>query len=110
MINYLYILCHENKNHGKSIFSFSIYHESQLANTLDLPNDNRLDQSSLMLSSAQLHIPHCKNKKHAKAKSIFFTFDLCSNTTNNTMNEYCKNKNPASEHHLFYLGNPLSLS
>src|SRR5258708_5556777 len=59
-----------------------------------------------MSSSAQLHIPYCKNKKHAKAKSTFFTFDLCSYTTN----EYCKNENPASEPHPFYFNHPLLLS
>ncbi len=90
-----------------SIFHLSPkYHESQLANTLDLPNDNRLGQSSPMLSSTQLHIPYHKNKKHAKVKSTFFTFDLCSYT----MNEYCKNENPASEPHPFYFNHPLLLS
>src|SRR5258708_33291453 len=90
-----------------SIFHLSPkYHESRLANTLDLPNDDRLEQSSLMLSSTQLHIPNCKNKKHAKVKSTFFTFDLCSYTTN----EYYENKNPASEPHPFYFNHPLSLS
>src|SRR5258705_3993744 len=89
-----------------SIFHLSPkYHESQLANTLNLPNDDRLEQSS-MSSSAQLHIPYHKNKKCAKVKSTFFTFDLCSYT----MNVYYKNKNPASEPHPFYFNHPLSLS
>src|SRR5260221_9304866 len=93
---------------GNQFFCFpsiSKYHESRLANTLDLPNDDGLEQSS-MLSSAQLHIPYCKNKKHMKAKSTFFTFDLCSYT----MNVYYKNENPASEPHPFYFNHPLSLS
>src|SRR5258707_11522225 len=59
-----------------------------------------------MSSSAQLHIPYRENKKCAKAKSTFFTFDLCSYTTN----EYYKNNNPASEPHPFYFNHPLSLS
>src|SRR5260221_631731 len=89
-----------------SVFHLSTkYHESQLANTLDLPNDDGLEQSS-MSSSAQLHIPYHKSKKHAKAKSTFFTFDLCSYT----MNVYYKNENPASEPHPFYFNHPLSLS
>src|SRR5258708_7833475 len=89
-----------------SVFHLSPkYHESRLANTLDLPNDNRLEQL-LMLSSAQLHIPYHKNKKHAKAKSTFFTFDLCSYTTN----VYYENENPASEPHPFYFNHPLLLS
>src|SRR5258708_14180814 len=82
------------------------YHESQLANTLDLPNDDGLEQSSLMSSSAQLHIPYHENKKCTKVKSTFFTFDLCSYT----MNEYYENENPASEPHPFYFNHPLSLS
>src|SRR5258708_305325 len=90
-----------------SVFHLSPkYHESQLANTLDLPNDDGLEQSSLMSSSAQLHIPYCKNKKCVKAKSTFFTFDLCSYT----MNMCYKNKNPASEPHPFYFNHPLLLS
>src|SRR5258705_4190802 len=41
-----------------SVFHLSPkYHESQLANTLDLPNDDGLEQSSPMSSSTQLHIP-----------------------------------------------------
>src|SRR5258707_54863 len=89
-----------------SVFHLSPkYHKSRLANTLDLPNDDGLEQS-LMLSSAQLHIPYCESKKHVKAKSTFFTFDLCSYTTN----VYYKNKNPASEPHPFYFNHPLSLS
>src|SRR5260221_10150544 len=89
-----------------SVFHLSPkYHESRLANTLNLPNDNGLEQSS-MLSSTQLHIPYHKSKKHAKAKSAFFTFDLCSYT----MNVYYENKNPASEPHPFYFNHPLSLS
>src|SRR5258708_6301682 len=59
-----------------------------------------------MSSSAQLHIPYHKNKKHTKVKSTFFTFDLCSYT----MNEYCENENPASKPHPFYFNHPLSLS
>src|SRR5258707_1982193 len=75
-----------------SVFHLSPkYHKSRLANTLDLPNDDGLEQL-LMLSSAQLHIPYCESKKHAKAKSTFFTFDLCSYT----MNMYYENENPAS--------------
>src|SRR5258708_7678537 len=90
-----------------SVFHLSPkYHESQLANTLDLPNDDGLEQSSPMSSSAQLHIPYRKNKKHAEAKSTFFTFNLCSYTTN----EYYENENPASEPHPFYFNHPLSLS
>src|SRR5258705_13073774 len=82
-----------------SVFHLSPkYHESQLTNTLDLPNDDRLGQSSLMSSSTQLHIPYHENKKCVKAKSTFFTFDLCSYT----MNENCKNENPASDPHPFY--------
>src|SRR5258708_18250811 len=73
---------------------------------LNLPNDDRLEQLSLMSSSAQLHIPYCKNKKCMKAKSTFFTFDLCSYTTS----KYYKNENPASEPHHFYFNHPLSLS
>src|SRR6266436_3636437 len=104
MINYLHIPCCENKNHGKSIFLFSIYLQSTM--NLNLPNDDRLGQSSPMSSSAQLHIPYHKNKKHTKVKSTFFTFDLCSYT----MNEYCENENPASKPHPFYFNHPLSLS
>src|SRR5258706_3213278 len=90
-----------------SVFHLSSkYHESQLANTLNLPNDDRLEQSSLMLSSAQLHIPYHENKKHVKVKSTFFTFDLCSYT----MNVYYENENPASEPHPFYFNHPLLLS
>src|SRR5258707_319399 len=59
-----------------------------------------------MSSSAQLHIPYCENKKHMKVKSTFFTFDLCSYTTN----KYCKNENPASEPHHFYFNHLLLLS
>src|SRR5258708_23017650 len=89
-----------------SIFHISLkYDESRLANTLDLPNDDGLEQS-LMSSSTQLHIPYHESKKHAKAKSPFFTFDLCSYTTN----VYYENKNPASEPHPFYFNHPLSLS
>src|SRR5258708_29261663 len=55
----------------ESIFLFSIYLQSTM--NLDLPNDDRLEQSS-MSSSAQLHIPYRENKKRAKAKSTFFTF------------------------------------
>ena len=89
-----------------SIFHLSPkYHESRLANTLDLPNDDGLEQS-LMSSSTQLHIPYCKSKKRMKAKSTFFTFDLCSYTTN----VYYKNENPASEPHPFYFNHPLSFS
>src|SRR5258708_32282616 len=104
MINYLHILHCKNKNCGKSIFLFSIYLQSTM--NLALPNDDRLEQSSPMSSSAQLHIPYCENKKHVKAKSTFFTFDLCSYT----MNEYYENKNPASEPHPFYFNHPLLLS
>src|SRR6266436_471335 len=103
-INYLHVLCCENKNHGKSIFLFSIYLQSTM--NLDLPNDDGLEKSSLMSSSTQLHIPYCENKKRAKVKSTFFTFDLCSYT----MNMYYKNENPASEPHPFYFNHPLSLS
>ena len=67
----------------------------------NLPNDDRLGQSSPISSSTQLHIPYCENKKCAKVKSTFFTFDLCS---------YTMNKNPASEPHPFYFNHPLSLS
>src|SRR6266446_8461897 len=50
-----------------SVFHLSPkYHESQLANTLNLPNDDRLEQSSPMSSSTQLHIPYHKNKKHCR--------------------------------------------
>src|SRR5258707_1156845 len=63
-------------------------------------------EQSLMSSSAQLHIPYRKSKKHAKAKSTFFTFDLCSYT----MNVYYENENPASEPHPFYFNHPLLLS
>ena len=77
----LHIPC-ENKDPGKSMFSFSIYlhhyHECH-ANTLDLPNDDGLKQSSYISpisSSAQLHIPYHKNKKCMKAKINFFTFHL----------------------------------
>src|SRR5260370_36976948 len=81
-----------------SVFHLSPkYHESRLANTLNLPNDNGLEQSS-MLSSTQLHIPYHKSKKHAKAKSSFFTFDLCTYT----LNGYYENSHPASEPHPFY--------
>src|SRR5258708_15615398 len=87
-----------------SVFHLSPkYHESQLANTLNLPNDDRLEQS-LMSSSAQLHIPYRENKKHVKVKSTFFTFDLCSYTKN----MYYKNENPASEPHPFYLNHSFS--
>src|SRR5260221_7362598 len=89
-----------------SVFHLSPkYHESQLANTLDLPNDDGLEQLS-MLSSTQLHIPYHKSKKCTKVKSTFFTFDLCSYTTN----MYYENENPASEPHPFYFNHPLSLS
>ena len=89
-----------------SVFHLSPkYHESRLANTLDLPNDDGLEQLS-MSSSTQLHIPYRKSKKCTKAKSAFFTFDLCSYTTN----MYYENKNPASEPHPFYFNHPLSLS
>ena len=94
---------------GNQSFCFpfiSKYHESRLTNTLDLSNDDRLEQSSPMSSCTQLHIPYHKNKKHMKAKSTFFTFDLCSYTTN----KYCKNENPASEPHPFYFNHPLLLS
>src|SRR5258708_5007111 len=103
MINYLHILHCENKNCGKSIFPFSIYLQSTM--NLDLPNDDGLEQSS-MLSSTQLHIPYRESKKCMKAKSTFFTFDLCSYT----MNMYYENENPASEPHPFYFNHPLSLS
>src|SRR5258705_2192295 len=63
-------------------------------------------EQSLMLSSAQLHIPYRESKKHTKAKSTFFTFDLCSYTTN----VYYENENPASEPHPFYFNHPLLLS
>ncbi|SRR5258708_28632753 len=59
-----------------------------------------------MSSSAQLHIPYHKNKKHTKVKSTFFTFDLCSYTTS----KYCENENPASEPHPLYFNHPLLLS
>src|SRR5258707_712599 len=59
-----------------------------------------------MSSSAQLHIPYHESKKRTKVKSTFFTFDLCSYTTN----VYYKNENPASEPHPFYFNHPLSLS
>src|SRR5260221_445221 len=89
-----------------SIFHLSPkYHESRLANPLDLPNDNGLEQLSIS-SSTQLHIPYHESKKCAKVKSTFFTFDLCSYTTN----VYYENENPASEPHLFYFNHPLSLS
>src|SRR5258705_5436868 len=109
MINYLHVLHCQNKNWeiNFSVFHLSPkYHESRLANTLDLPNDDGLEQSSPMSSSAQLHIPYHENKKHVKAKSTFFTFDLCSYT----MNMYYKNENPATEPHPFYFNRPLSLS
>src|SRR5260221_2157713 len=60
-----------------------------------------------MSSSTQLHIPYCKNKKCTKAKSLF---SLLIYVHSNTMNEYCENKNPASEPHPFYFNHPLSLS
>src|SRR5258708_16489664 len=64
-----------------SIFHLSPkYHESRLANTLDLPNDDALEQS-LMLSITQLHIPYPNSKNHAKPKSTFFTFHLSTYTT-----------------------------
>src|SRR5260370_31648529 len=99
----LHIPCHENKDPGKSMFSFSIYlhhyHECH-ANTLELPNNNGLKQSSYISaisSSAQLHIPYCKNKKCMKAKINFFHFSSICSTTN----EYHENKDPTSElHHL----------
>src|SRR5260221_3620 len=59
-----------------------------------------------MSSITQLHIPYHENKKCTKAKSTFFTFDLCSYT----MNMYYKNENPASEPHPFYFNHPLLLS
>src|SRR6266478_8728631 len=65
-------------NQCLSMFSFSIYlhhyHECH-ANTLELPNNNGLKQSSYISaisSSAQLNIPYCKNKKCMKAKINFF--------------------------------------
>src|SRR5258708_12885643 len=85
-----------------SVFHLSPkYHESQLANTLDLPNDNRLEQS-LMSSSAQLHIPYHESKNHMKAKSTFFTFDLCIYT----MNMYYNNTHPPIHPHPFYFNHP----
>src|SRR5258708_6981686 len=110
MINYLHVLCCKNKNCGKSIFLFSIYLQSTM--NLNLPTPLTCQMMMDLNNHLQCHLaPNftshiTRTRSTRKQKSTFFTFDLCSSTTN----EYYKTNNPASEPHPFYFNHPLSLS
>src|SRR5258708_17973057 len=72
MINYLHIPCCKNKNHGKSIFLFSIYLQSTM--NLDLPTPSTCQMISALYT--------CSNPPHTSLSSL-----LSSNSLNLPFNQ-----------------------
>src|SRR6266436_4413124 len=67
MINYLHVLCCENKNCGKSIFLFSIYLQSTM--NLDLPTPSTC-QMMMDLNNHQCHLAPNFTSHIARARSV----------------------------------------